>query len=200
MSRLPAVLGPDALATARERDPEIRLLDVRTATEFAGGHIDGSYNVPLDRLGAYVGELRAVDAPIVLVCRSGARARAADAMLREAGLRDLHILDGGVLAWRSAGHPVYRAAGATGIALRRAVGMAAIVAAFVIGGSQPLVAILFGFVGLRMALGLPVLPCAAAGTCSTGVRGGDDTAATVRACAAGIPPAGAPSNVGASGS
>lgn len=189
MPRLPALLGPEALATARQRTPEIRLLDVRTPAEFGGGRLEGSYNVPLDRLRAHAAELRAVAAPIVLVCRSGARARSADALLREAGVRDLHILEGGVLAWRAAGQPVSRDAGASSAIVRRLVGVAAVVAAVVIGRGQPITALLLGVIGLRLALGLPLLPCAVAGACGSG---GNDTAATVRAFVAGLPSDGQP--------
>ncbi|MHB1223586.1 MAG: rhodanese-like domain-containing protein [Gemmatimonadaceae bacterium] len=196
MSRLPAMLDPGALATARQRTTRIRLLDVRTPAEFAGGHLEGSYNVPLDRLRAHAAELRAIDAPIVLVCRSGVRARSAEAVLGEAGVRDLHVLDGGVLAWRAAGQPVIRAAGSSSALVRRLVGVAAVVAAVAIGRTQPITALLLGLIGLRLALGLPLLPCAVAGACG---GGGDDTAATVRAGVADIPPGGPPTGEQPSG-
>lgn len=190
MSRLPQLLAPDALIAARQRRPAIRLLDVRTPVEFSGGHIAGSYNVPLDRLGAHAGELRAVGAPIVLVCRSGARARSAERMLGGAGVRDLHILDGGVLAWRGSGGQLERAAGAAAASLRRILGMAGVAAAFILlGRGYPIAALLLGVAGLRTAFGLPLLPCAVAGGCATGA--GDDAAAAVRACVAGTPPSGA---------
>jgi rhodanese-related sulfurtransferase len=184
MSRLPATLDPGALATARQRTTGIRLLDVRTPAEFAGGHLEGSCNVPLDRLRAHAAELRGMDAPIVLVCRSGIRARSAQAVLAGAGVGDLHVLDGGVLAWRAAGHPVSRTAGSSSAVARRLIGVAAVVTALVVGRAQPMTALLLGLIGLRLALGLPLLPCAATGACG----GGDDTAAAVRACIAGIPP------------
>ncbi len=184
-SKLPAQLGPDALAAALERDPEIRLLDVRTSSEFVVGHLDGSYNVPLNQLGSFATQFRSVDAPIVLVCRSGARAISAQSMLREAGVGDLHLLEGGVLAWRAARHPVQQTAGATAALVRRFVGMAAIIAALVIGLGQPILALVLGVVGFRLALGLAVMPCAAAGSCGSGTG---DTESAVRACVAGIPP------------
>lgn len=183
--KLPAQLGPDALATALEGDKEIRLLDVRTPAEFVVGHLDGSYNVPLDQLGSFATQFQSVDAPIVLVCRSGARASSAQTVLQAAGVRDLHVLEGGVLAWRAARHPVIQAAGATTALLRRFVGMAAIIAALVIGLGQPILALILGFLGFRLALGLAVLPCATSGSCGSG---SGDTEAAVRACVAGIPP------------
>ena len=48
------------------------LLDVRTRDEFAGGHVDGAVNIPVDELPARIGEL-ATDRPVVAYCRSGRR-------------------------------------------------------------------------------------------------------------------------------
>ncbi|MEP6296807.1 MAG: rhodanese-like domain-containing protein, partial [Ilumatobacter sp.] len=55
-------------------DPMIRILDVRTFGEFDSVHIPGSYNVPLDTLGEHARDLASLDHPVVLVCKSGARA------------------------------------------------------------------------------------------------------------------------------
>lgn len=184
---LPGQLGPDELAAALGERPEIRLLDVRTPAEFVVGHIEGSYNVPLDQVGSFATQFRSVDAPIVLVCRSGARSASALTILSQAGVRDLHQLEGGVLAWRAARHPVQQAPGATTALLRRLVGMAAIIAALVIGLGQPILALVLGLVGFRLALGLAVMPCAAVGSCGSG---SGDTESAVRACVAGIPTAG----------
>lgn len=86
-----------------------RLLDVRTAGEFQTGHIPGAYNVPLDTLREHRMELgRHLDEEVVLVCRSGARATQAEEALAEAGLPNLRVLDGGMMAWESSGAPVNR--------------------------------------------------------------------------------------------
>ncbi|MFJ8971314.1 rhodanese-like domain-containing protein [Streptomyces sp. wa1064] len=86
-----------------------RLLDVRTAGEFQTGHIPGAYNVPLDTLREHRMELgRHLDEDVVLVCRSGARATQAEEALAEAGLPNLRVLDGGMVAWESSGAPVNR--------------------------------------------------------------------------------------------
>ena len=156
---------------------------MRTPAEFVVGHLDGSHNVPLDQLGAFATQFQSVDAPIVLVCRSGVRAASAQAILQQAGVRDLHVLEGGVLAWRAARHPVRQAAGATTALLRRLAGMAAIISALVIGLGQPILALVLGVVGFRLALGLSVLPCAAVGSCGSG---SGDTESAVRACVAGL--------------
>lgn len=108
---LPPVVGAGRLRRAMEDDSGIRVLDVRTPAEYETMHIRGSYNVPLDTLGEHREELRRhVDEPIVLVCRSGGRARRAEAALRQVGMENLHVLDGGIAAWEAGGQPVERGA------------------------------------------------------------------------------------------
>nr|WSW65777.1 rhodanese-like domain-containing protein [Streptomyces sp. NBC_00995] len=86
-----------------------RLLDVRTPGEFQTSHIPGAYNVPLDTLREHRMELgRHLDEDVVLVCRSGARATQAEEALAEAGLPNLRVLDGGMMAWEASGAPVNR--------------------------------------------------------------------------------------------
>ncbi|MBI3966245.1 MAG: rhodanese-like domain-containing protein [Chloroflexi bacterium] len=102
----------------------MKILDVRTPGEFESAHIPGSYNVPLDQLAEHRYEIRAgVDTPIVVVCRSGMRARQAEQLLREADLTQLHVLDGGLAAWESAGLDIRK--GRTRWSLERQVRAAA---------------------------------------------------------------------------
>ena len=101
------LLRPADLARLRAEYPKTRLLDVRTPGEFDSQHIAGAYNVPLDTLAEHGAEIRAgVTDPIVLVCRSGQRARKAEEALRATGMSNLHVLDGGMAAWIAAGQPV----------------------------------------------------------------------------------------------
>ena len=89
----------------------LRLLDVRTRAEFDAAHISGSYNVPLDLLREHRQEIaRHLDEDVVLVCRSGHRATQAQETLRNAGLLNVHILDGGITAWQARSYPVTRGA------------------------------------------------------------------------------------------
>lgn len=86
-----------------------RVLDVRTPGEFETAHIAGAYNVPLDLLREHRDEIiKHLDDEVVLVCRSGQRAAQAEESLRSAGLANVHILDGGIVAWESAGFAVNR--------------------------------------------------------------------------------------------
>jgi rhodanese-related sulfurtransferase len=88
-----------------------RVLDVRTPGEFETAHIAGAYNVPLDLLREHRDEIiKHLDEEVVLVCRSGQRAAAAEETLRNAGLTNVHILDGGISAWEAEGFAVRRGA------------------------------------------------------------------------------------------
>jgi rhodanese-related sulfurtransferase len=106
---MPARLDAATLREWLGRSDAPRLLDVRTPAEFGTAHIPGSYNVPLDLLKEHREELRQhLAEDVVLVCRSGNRAGQAEALLAAAGLPNLHVLDGGVMAWEKAGAPLRR--------------------------------------------------------------------------------------------
>jgi rhodanese-related sulfurtransferase len=75
-----------------------RLVDVRTAEEFAHGALPGAVNIPLDELRARVSELEDVDT--VVYCQVGQRGHIAALLLKELGLRARN-LDGGYETWRS---------------------------------------------------------------------------------------------------
>jgi rhodanese-related sulfurtransferase len=110
-STAPGRFDTAALSDWRTGGTDHRIIDVRTPAEFESAHIPGSYNVPLDQLGEHRDELaRHLDEPVVLVCRSGTRAGQAEQRLAAAGMSNVHVLEGGMLAWESAGQPVTRGA------------------------------------------------------------------------------------------
>lgn len=123
---LPATDTIDAhrLRAMMREDSALRILDVRTGGEFDAVHIPGSYNVPLDTLGEHVDDLADVHHPVVLICKSGARAGQAHSKLTGAGKQHLHLLEGGMDAWESAGGDVVRGTSTTW-ALDRQVRLAA---------------------------------------------------------------------------
>lgn len=69
------------------------LLDVRTAGEFAAGHIPGAVNIPVDELRRRMHELPKVR-DIVAYCQVGQRGYLATRMLLQAGLRAKNISGG----------------------------------------------------------------------------------------------------------
>lgn len=97
------------LARLERADPELVLLDVRTAEEFSAGHLPRARNIAHDVLGQRLDDLAdARDGEIVVYCRSGRRSRMALEVLRAAGFRRLAHLDGDWLAWEAAGRPIER--------------------------------------------------------------------------------------------
>ena len=62
------------------------IVDVRSPGEYAGGHIKGSKNMPLESIGSKVNELKKLSKPIITVCRSGARSNMAKGILAQAGI------------------------------------------------------------------------------------------------------------------
>ncbi len=64
------------------------IVDVRTKNEFAGGHIRGSVNIPLDSIQKNVSKLRGKT--VITCCASGMRSASAKNMLKAAGISDVH--------------------------------------------------------------------------------------------------------------
>ncbi len=107
------VIDASQLRQLIREDPMIRILDVRTGGEFDSVHIPGSYNVPLATLSEHARDLAVLDHPVVLVCRSGARADQAHGKLVGAGKERLHLLDGGLDSWLASGGDVVRGSSET---------------------------------------------------------------------------------------
>lgn len=97
-------LSPEDLAV-RLRAGNIRLIDLRTDEEIAGGFIPGAEHIPFDRFDPAALDL-ADGRAVVLYCRSGNRSAEAGARLAAATGGPAEHLDGGILAWEAAGQPV----------------------------------------------------------------------------------------------
>ncbi|MDI3422049.1 rhodanese-like domain-containing protein [Streptomyces luteolus] len=106
---------PAALSTAdaRGRLHELTVIDVRTPGEYAGGHLPGALNIPLDHLQRALPDIRrAADrGDVLVVCASGARSENARRVLAESGI-DTLTLSGGTGAWSADGHELHRPRGA----------------------------------------------------------------------------------------
>lgn len=68
------------------------IVDVRTRGEFAGGHVAGSINIPLQEITAKLEELKNLKSPLVLCCASGNRSGQAQQYLAQQGIV---CIDGG---------------------------------------------------------------------------------------------------------
>lgn len=62
------------------------IIDVRTPSEFMGGHVKGSINIPLQEIPIRVAEIASMPQPIILCCASGVRSGQATAFLRQHGI------------------------------------------------------------------------------------------------------------------
>jgi rhodanese-related sulfurtransferase len=68
------------------------LVDVRTPGEFAGGHVKGSVNIPLDNLQTQISKFKDKK-HIIVFCRSGNRSGMAKNILEQNGFRN--VVNGG---------------------------------------------------------------------------------------------------------
>jgi len=95
------------------RRGELTVIDVRSPAEYAGGHVEGALNVPLERLAEAVPALRDAAARngLAVVCATGGRSAQAVAQLTAAGVPASDV-PGGTSAWQAAGHPMGRVEGA----------------------------------------------------------------------------------------
>lgn len=110
MTPTPTALAPDE---ARTRLHELTIIDVRTPGEYAGGHLPGALNIPLDQIQRALPDIRhAADlGDVLVVCASGARSKNACKILAENGVTTA-TLSGGTGAWAADGHELHRPQGA----------------------------------------------------------------------------------------
>lgn len=73
------------------------LLDVRSPQEFQEAHIENSVNIPLNQISDNIEKLRKIKEPILIICRSGARAHAAQDFLTQNQITNTKILEGGLM-------------------------------------------------------------------------------------------------------
>ena len=82
-----------------------QIIDVRAASEFAGGSLPNAKNIPAANLKDRVGELKK-ERPVLLISSNGSNAGPAAAQLRARGLAEVYVLAGGIAGWRDAGLPL----------------------------------------------------------------------------------------------
>lgn len=82
-------LGPSADYKQLVKEGAV-ILDVRTKSEYDGGHIKGSINIPVDQLRANLHKLRDKQRPIITCCASGMRSGTARGILESHGYTNVH--------------------------------------------------------------------------------------------------------------
>ncbi len=100
-------LSADAFERALNGGGLVQLVDVRSAGEYASGHLEDARLMDWSN-----GQLRQEmmeldkDSPVLLYCASGRRSDAAMQELEKAGFTDVKHLAGGIQAWVASGRPV----------------------------------------------------------------------------------------------
>jgi len=91
-----------------DRGDDLLVLDVRTAADFTGdqGHLAVARHLPLEDLPYRLEELEPwLERPVAIICRTDRRSAKAAALLTRAGFADVHVVRGGMTAWREQGSP-----------------------------------------------------------------------------------------------
>lgn len=102
-------MGDKATITAQDLKIELdqghryQIVDVRSAAEYAAGHIPGALNIPMEQAEARLEDIAGSD-PVVLACQSGDRASMTCEILAS-HMQGLIVLEGGTEAWEGAGLP-----------------------------------------------------------------------------------------------
>ena len=90
-------------------DSNVIVLDVRTAAEFAEGHINGAVLIDQGQ-SDFIEKAKAtlpIEKKIAVYCRSGRRSANAAGRLADIGYKCVN-LKGGIIAWKDAGKPVFK--------------------------------------------------------------------------------------------
>jgi len=101
------------------KDPQVKLLDVRSVLEFEEAHIKDSINIPVDMLAAKLKELSLANQGYIVLCRTGNRSSMAADMLMQGGIHSVKVMEGGITRWQKEKFPVI--AGKRVISLERQV-------------------------------------------------------------------------------
>jgi phage shock protein E len=74
------------------------IVDVRSPGEYAGGHVKGSKNIPLDKISEKIEAIKKWNKPVITCCASGMRSGTAASILKQNGVE---AYNGG--SWQKAG-------------------------------------------------------------------------------------------------
>ena len=86
---------------------ECQVIDVREFSEFHSERIADAQLMPLSNFEKHADEIDH-SKPVYLMCRSGNRAKQAAEKLARKGFTDIHVVEGGMLAWTGARLPVVK--------------------------------------------------------------------------------------------
>ena len=86
-----------------------QIIDVRSAEAYAAGHIQNAKSLPLSNLNGQLPLLKLKkDKPVLVVCDRGVTAVKAAVLLSKAEYIDVHVIEGGLNAWKDAQLPIVK--------------------------------------------------------------------------------------------
>jgi rhodanese-related sulfurtransferase len=99
-------LNKDDFYSDMKLNPQIKVIDVRSKSEFMNERIENAINIPLSRLPCKRAKEISRETVIYLYCKVGVRSCSAAAKFNDMGFRHIYVLDGGLNAWKKAGLPL----------------------------------------------------------------------------------------------
>lgn len=88
--------------------PDEQLLDVRTPSEYSGGHIANAVNIDWSNNDNFNAQAKNLDKtkPVMVYCLSGGRSHEAAEYLKKEGFTTVYELEKGIMGWKSENLPV----------------------------------------------------------------------------------------------
>jgi phage shock protein E len=71
-------------------EKEAIIIDVRTYEEFASGHIQNAKNIPLQIIETKINDIKKLNKPIIVCCKSGMRSAQAHSILKRNGIESIN--------------------------------------------------------------------------------------------------------------
>lgn len=113
------MISPKDAYALVSKNPQVKLLDVRSALEFNETHLKDSINIPIDMLNLKMNSLNQTGQSYIVFCRTGNRSPMAADMLLQSGISSVKVMEGGLTRWQKEKLPVIKGQG--GISLERQV-------------------------------------------------------------------------------
>ncbi len=101
------IIDLDTFKTYLNRD-DVQVIDLRGATEYNAGHVEGAENVFIGTLGKNLDKI-SCDRPVVIYCQGGDRATIGYSMLVRNGFTNVKNYSGSMNEWLANGNPVVTA-------------------------------------------------------------------------------------------
>ncbi|NRR90344.1 rhodanese-like domain-containing protein [Winogradskyella undariae] len=90
-----ALFGKSTNNVAEYLEKGAVILDVRTPSEYQGGHIKNAIHIPVQELGNRINEIKRLNKPVIAHCASGMRSANAASILKSNGI---DAINGGGMA------------------------------------------------------------------------------------------------------